>query len=244
MADIADLYEEVRDDICEVVAGLEPDMLDTPVPATRGWTIKDVVAHVTADATCVIAGDFPTGFFEAFGESSAGAQVNAWTARQIQERQGRSLEELLQEWKNSGNELASMMRGEKPWPEGLVTFVDRVLLTDATVHQQDILGALGIERARESAPVKVGLSGYIATMGWRLAAASIPPLKFDLGDKTYTAGDAEPGATVRASRFELFRAMSGRRNPEQVRAYEWDGDPEPYIHYFYPYGPRNDSLIE
>jgi uncharacterized protein (TIGR03083 family) len=244
MAEIADLYEQLRDDISEVVAGLEPARLDTPVPATPGWTIRNVLTHVTADATCVIAGDFPTGFFEAFGESSAVAEVNEWTARQIRDRQDRSLEELLQEWKASGNELAAMMRGERPWPEGLVPFVDRVLLTDAAVHQQDIFGALGIERARESAPIKIGLSGYIATMGWRLAAASIPPLGFDLGDKMYTAGEGEPGATVSASRFELFRAMSGRRSPEQINAYAWNGDPEPYIPYFYPYGMRTDSLVE
>ena len=244
MADLADLYEQLRDDVSEIAAGLEPAMLEAPVPATPGWTIRNVLSHVIADATCVIGGDFPTGFFEAFGERSAIDKVNEWTARQVEQRKDRSLEELLQEWKTSGNEVAAMMRGERPWPEGLVPFVDRVLLTDAAVHQQDIFGALGIERARESAPIKIGLSGYIATMGLRLEADGIPPLEFDLGDKSYTAGEGEPGATVSASRFELFRAMSGRRNPEQVRGYGWDGDPERYIGYFYPYGVRNDSLVE
>jgi hypothetical protein len=38
--------------------------------------------------------------------------------------------------------------------------------------------------------------------------------------------------------------MSGRRSPEQVAAYEWDGDAEPYIPYFYPYGIRSDALVE
>ena len=244
MADIADLYEKIRNDISELAAGLEPHELEQSAPATPGWRIRDIVAHLAADATCVIAGDFPKEFFEAFGESSAVARLNDWTANQLQEREDRSLEELLQEWKASGNDLNAMMRGEKPWPEGTLIFADRVLLTDAAVHQQDIFGALGIERARDSAPIKIGLSGYIVTMGWRLAAAGLPPLRFDLGDKSYSAGEGEPAATVHGSRFELFRALSGRRSPEQIEAYEWDGDADPYIPYFYPYGIRNEALVE
>jgi uncharacterized protein (TIGR03083 family) len=244
MADIADLYEGIRNEISEFVSGLEPQQQETPAPATPGWRIRDIVAHLAADATCVSSGDFPRAFFDAFGEPDAVALVNDWTAGQLKEREGRSLEELLQEWKMSGTEIAAMMRGESPWPKDTLGFADRILLTDAAVHQQDIYGALGIDRARESVPVKIGLSGYIVTMGWRLAPAGLSPLRFDLGEKSYTAGEGAPGATVSASRFELFRAMSGRRNPEQIAAYKWVGDPEPYIPYFYPYGIRQDALVE
>lgn len=241
---MGDLYEQLRADISELVAGLEPAKLETDVPATPGWSIRDIVAHLAADATYLINDDFPREFFEAFGEADAVVVLNDWTSRQLEEREGRSLEELLQEWKTSGTEVAAMMRGEQPWPQDNFVFADRVLLTDATVHQQDIFGALGIERARDSAPIKIGLSGYLATMGWRLAAAGIAPLRFDLGEKAYSAGEGEPGATVRASRFELFRAMSGRRSPEQIAAYDWDGDADPYIPYFFPYGIRKEPLVE
>lgn len=70
---------------------------------------------------------------------------------------------------------------------------------------------------------------------------SPPP---DFGEKSDVAGDGEPGATVKTNRFEFFRAMSGRRSPDQIRAYEWDGDPEPYIPFFYPYGIREEALVE
>lgn len=244
MAELADLYEQLRNDISQLVAALEPDELDKPVPATPDWSIRDVVTHLAADATCTIAGDFPREFFEAFGEPAAVAMVNDWTSRQLEDRRGSSLEDVLQEWKNSSTELIAMMHGEKSWPEGTVPFADRVLLTDAAVHQQDIFGAFGFERAREAAPIKIGLSGYIVTMGWRLTAASIPPLRFDVGDKSYIAGEGEAAATVHASRYELFRAMSGRRSPDQIRTYRWDHDAEPYIPYFYPYGIREDALLE
>jgi uncharacterized protein (TIGR03083 family) len=244
MAELADIYDQLREDISELVAGLDQVDLERFVPATKGWSVRDIVAHLAADASCTIAGDFPREFFAAFGESAAVVMVNDWTSRQLEDRQGRPLEDLLQEWKVSSVDLTAMMRGEKSWPEGTVPFADRVLLTDAAVHQQDIFGALGIERARDSAAIKLGLSGYIATMGWRLAPASVPPLRFDIGDKSYVSGEGDAGATVHASRFELFRAMSGRRNADQIRAYAWDGDPESYIPYFYPYGPREDALVE
>ncbi len=244
MAEIADLYEQLRNDISDLAAGLDPDALETPVPATPGWNIRNIITHLTADATCVVADDFPRTFFEAIGDSSAVGELNDWTASQLAEREGRSLEELLQEWKTSGNEVAAMMRGERPWPEGAYKFADRVLFTDVAVHQQDIFGALGIERGHDAAPIRIGLRTYEVGVGWRTAAAGIAPLRFNLGDKSYTAGEGEPGATVLASGFELFRALSGRRNPDQIRAYEWDGDPEPYIPFFYPYGIREDALVE
>ncbi|MDP9067424.1 MAG: maleylpyruvate isomerase family mycothiol-dependent enzyme [Actinomycetota bacterium] len=244
MAEVADLYKQLRDDISALVTGLEPQALEMSVPATPGWSVKDIVAHLAADATYVINGDFPAQFFQAFGEADAVAVLNDWTGRHVEERKSHSLEQLLQEWNASGDQLIAMMRGETPWPDGSFMFADRALLTDATVHQQDIFGALGIEHARDSAPIKIGLRGYITVLGWRLASSGVLPLQVDTGEKSYTAGDGEPAASVKATPFELFRAMSGRRSPEQIAAYEWQGDPAPYIPYFYPYGIRQDALVE
>lgn len=244
MAEVVDIYEQLRQEISELVAGLDPDQLEQPVPATPGWSIREVVSHLAADATYLNRGDFPSEFFEAFGDEAAVVTLNTWTARQIEERRDRPLEDILQEWKNSAHELTAMMRGEKPWPEGILPFADRVITTDAAVHQQDIYGALGIERGREAVAIKIALSGYIVTMGWRLPSAGLAPVRFDVGEKSYTAGEGEPAATVRAPRWELFRAMSGRRSPEQIAAYEWEGEADPYIPYFYPYGIRQESLSE
>jgi uncharacterized protein (TIGR03083 family) len=244
MSDLADLYERLRNDISELVSALEPDDLGTPVPATPGWSVRDVVAHLAADATYAIDGGVPREFFESIGDSEAVAVLNDWTGRQLAERKDRSLQELLDEWTVSGDDLAAMMRGETPWPEGSLFFIDRVLVTDAAVHQHDIFGALGINRDRDSAPIKIGLRTYTAGVGLRLTAAGLAPLRCDVEDKAYSWGDGDPGATVRATGFELFRALSGRRSPEQIVAYDWDGDADPYIPYFYPYGIRKDALVE
>lgn len=243
MGDLGDVYTQLRNDISSFVSELSEDDLARSVPATPAWTIKDVVTHLAADASCVTVGDFPREFFAAFGEPEGVAKLNEWTARQISERKGRSLSEILEEWEGSAKTLVSMMRRETAWPED-VLFADRAMLTDAGVHQQDIFGALGIKRGRDAAPIRIAIGGYIAMMGWRLDPAGVPALVFDAGDKVRTAGSTEPGATVRASRFEFFRALSGRRNPDQIQAWDWDGDPEPYIPFFYPYGIREDALVE
>ncbi|MGH2757086.1 MAG: hypothetical protein ACRDI3_04790, partial [Actinomycetota bacterium] len=159
-------------------------------------------------------------------------------------RADKPMDELFKEWDEAAARLVARLRGHAPWPDVVPAFADRVLITDLGVHQQDIYGAFGIERDRESPPVKIGASAYIVAVGWRLQAEGGGTIAFE-ADKRWVAGPSEePDATVRATRFELFRALSGRRNPDQIRAYDWDGDPEPFINYFYPYGVREEALVE
>lgn len=244
MADTAALYEENRLTLAQLVRGLSEEQLQTPVPATPGWTIRDIVGHLAGDASSVASGDFPEQFFAAFGEPDAVIALNEWTDEHVQRRRDLSLEDVLDEWEKNAAMVADMMRGDQPWPDGIPMIADRVLLTDLGVHQQDIYGALGIERDRQGPLVKLGGAGYVAVLGFRLPAAGLAPLRVRAGDSERVSGEGEVGATVSASRFELFRAFSGRRNPEQIRAYAWEGDPEPYIPFFYPYGVREEALNE
>ena len=244
MSDRAGLYEQLRSEISEFVSELDPAALEKPAPATPGWNVRDIISHLAADSTYAVAGDFPAEFFAAIGDTSVIGTLNDWTQRQVKERKDRSLQELLDEWQTSGDELIEMMRGEKPWPDGMLFFVDRILVTDAAVHQQDIFGALGLERSRDNEAIRLALRTYSAGIALRLGGTDLEPLCIDFGEDSYTHGDGEPGATVRGTPFELFRALSGRRSPEQIAAYEWDGNAEPYIPYFYPYGIRQDALVE
>lgn len=47
-----------------------------------------------------------------------------------------------------------------------------------------------------------------------------------------TPPPGEPGGRVEAARFELFRALTGRRSLGQIRRFSWDVDPEPYLRAF------------
>jgi uncharacterized protein (TIGR03083 family) len=244
MGDLAEVYDGVRGEISNLVAGLSEDDVTRPVPATPGWTIRGILAHLAGDAACVIVGDFPNEFFAAMGDEAAIADLNEWTAGHVSKRAGMSVHEICDEWEISSKTVTDMMRDPTSWPDNVPPFGDRVLVTDLGVHQHDIHGALGIVSDRDSAPVRVGSAGYVAVMDLRLRTAGAPALRIEAGDKSWVIGGDEPVATLRTDRFELFRAMSGRRSPDQIRAYEWDGDPEPFIPFFYLYGLRTDALVE
>ena len=244
MADLGVLYDDVRRNIADYVRSLDESDLTRALPAAPAWTIRDVVSHLAGDVACVLAGDFPNEFFAAFGEPEGVVALNRWTDTHIQARRQRGLDDVLNEWEANAAPLVAMMSGSRPWADGIPPFAGNILLTDITVHQHDIYGAFGDERDRDSAAIRIANAGYIIGMGWRLAPAGVPPLRVIAGDSDRVAGDGEPAATVRASRFDMFRALSGRRNPDQIAAFEWDGDPAPYIPYFYPYGIRADALVE
>ena len=242
MAELDEIYESTRASIVEFAGGLPEDQLARRVPATPDWTVSDVIAHVTGNVVCVLQGDFPMEFFSAFGEASGLDSLNEWTASQISQRRGRPLQEVIAEWGEAAVELGRLFRGEKEMPDGLPDFMSRVLITDLGVHEQDLYGTFGLEKNRDGVALKLGTSGYIAMMGFRLN--DVGTLRFDAGDKQWTAGSGDPSATVTASRFEFFRALSGRRNLDQLRAWDWNGDPEPFLPYFFPYGVREASLVE
>lgn len=244
MADAASVFEEARKNLTGLLRGLSRDERITSVPATPGWTIRDIASHLAGDASAVIAGDFPREFFESFGDPRGVETLNAWTADHVSSRADRTLEDVLDEWDVSSRTLVSMMRGETPWPAEMPPFTDRVLLTDLGVHQQDIYGALGLRKEREGPLVRMATAGYVAIIAFRLVGTDLPPLRVVAGDSERSAGEGEPGATVRADRFEMFRALSGRRSPEQISAFDWTGDATPYIPYFYPYGIREQALVE
>lgn len=244
MADLADVYAITRKELASFVSSLPEEDLERPVPATPGWSIRDVIAHMAGVLECIGRGDFPVEFFFDLGSQQGVAVLNEWTDRHVEGRADRPLQELLDEWETGAAAVMPMLRGDESWPDGVLPFAGHVLATDLAVHQQDVYGALGLVKDRDAAPVAVGLGTYRAGVDLRLKASGGPALRFVTERKEAVAGDGDPRATVRASRFELFRALSGRRSPEQLGAYEWEGDPEPFFELFYPYGVRADALVE
>ena len=57
-------------------------------------------------------------------------------------------------------------------------------------------------------------------------------------------GDGPTAAAVRVTRFEFTRAAAGRRSPDQVAAYEWDGLARPDLLVVNPFTPRLAALVE
>ena len=160
MADFSGVYDETRRRLCEFVRSLTEADQHRPVPATPGWTVHDVVAHLTGDLEAVQADNLPSSFFAALGDQEEVVKLNAWTGRMVEERRDRPTPDVLSEWEQRTALAMEMLRGEQPLPSGWPSFNNRVLISDIGVHEQDIYGAFGVVHERDCSAVRIGTSLY------------------------------------------------------------------------------------
>jgi uncharacterized protein (TIGR03083 family) len=213
MADVGIVYASIRERVVALARDLSPDQLAVPVAACPAWSVQDVVAHLSGSVVDVNAGRLE------------GVGSDPWTERQVAERKGRPVGELLDEW-----ELGS------PSFEAGLSAIGGVMaalaVADAWNHEQDLRGALGLEFGRDVDAEHISIEGYAGAKSHALATAGVPALKLAAGSHHWLLGDGEPVAEVQAETYELARAVAARRTAEQLRAYRWDADdPEPWVRF-------------
>ena len=86
MPEVADHYRTARLRITELVLSLDDDELARAVPACPGWTVHDVVSHITG-----VADDALNGRMD-------GVATDPWTAAQVERGRGTSTPDLLERW--------------------------------------------------------------------------------------------------------------------------------------------------
>lgn len=241
--DIGVVYAAGRERVTGLLEELSDDGAATPVPTCPEWTVHDVVAHLAGTCTDILSGNID------------GVATDGWTAAQVDARRDRSLAELLAEWNDAGPQVEALA-GAFPGRAG------EQWVTDATTHEHDIRVALGAHGARESDAVAIALD-FLVTAGfasslvhrglgavevragdrrWLVGGGEAPTawdtlLAADVDAGSPSGGDGvEPSITLSATPFELFRALTGRRSAAQIAAYDWSGDPAPYVDAFI-YGP-------
>ncbi|MGH9050916.1 MAG: DinB family protein [Acidimicrobiia bacterium] len=219
MADYAQTYRDARGRVIDLVGRLDQDQLDMIAPATPEWRVRDIVAHLAGVCADVVAGNLD------------GVATDAWTARQVDARRDRRFDDVLREWEETGAAVEAVV---PDFPEVAVG----QMITDTATHEQDVRGALGARGARDSDAVDIAVR-WGAQMLDRTQ-----PLRFETDAGALDASDGTPVATVRASRFELLRAMTGRRSLDQMRAYGWKGTPCPERLLLPIFGPRAEALVE
>jgi hypothetical protein len=167
------------------------------------------------------------------------------TGREVAERVGRSLPSLVEEWRDATTALMPIMRGERPFPEPVPSIFSGVLINDVVVHEGDIRLALGLQPVERGAALSLAIAGYGFSLDYRIRALGLAPLMLEYDDRQRRfGGDADVGATLRASRYELIRCLASRRAASDIRNYEWTGDPEPYIPILPEYGPVATGYTE
>jgi uncharacterized protein (TIGR03083 family) len=220
-ADTARHYDNAHQRLVALVRSLTDEQLATNVPGTPKWAVHDALAHLAANTTDGIAGRI------------TGIPTEEFTDEQVRQRRGRSVGDLVAEWQgNLPTMLDAANAGLAP-PN---------LAVDAVTHEQDVRGAIGAERVDDRDAVRFSLELFALGIRFRMKHADGLALRLQATDSDFLvmAGEGAAPATLRASEFELFRTLSGRRGRAAVLAMDWDGDGVAYLPWLNLFGSVPD----
>jgi uncharacterized protein (TIGR03083 family) len=212
VTEVADHYRTARLRITELVLALEDDDLTRAVPACPGWTVHDVVSHITGVADDAVHGRMD------------GVATDPWTAAQVDRGRGMSTQDLLERW----TEQAAVLESFPLPPQAVI---------DLTTHEQDIRGAVDQPGARDTEEIQFAFERVA-----QRAVEVVPGLRVETDGATYGPEDAD--CTLRGDRYDLFRAMMGRRSLAQLRALDWGGEPPAAIEEVVVFGPAPADIVE
>jgi uncharacterized protein (TIGR03083 family) len=213
MRAVADHYRTARLRITELVLTLDDDDLTRAVPACPGWTVHDVVSHITGVADDAVHGRMD------------GVATDPWTAAQVDRGRGIATEDLLERW----TEQAAVFESFPLPPQAVI---------DLTTHEQDIRGAVDQPGARDTEEIQ-----FAFELVAQRAVEAVPGLRVETDGATFGPEDAA-ACTLRGDRYDLFRAMMGRRSLAQLRALDWRGEPPAAIEELVVFGPAPADIVE
>lgn len=224
MGELGDAYRGVRIRVTDLVSAAGDDAVLKIAPATPDWTVKDNLAHLTGITADIVNGNLN------------GVGTDEWTAAQVGARRTRDLAELLAEWDTHASAV-----------EAMVDQFGRAgcqLVTDAATHEHDIRGAFDQPGARDTDAVQIGFEFVGTALGGALDAAGTGALRVEHDTGATTFGANDPTTKLRTTRFEFLRATTGRRCPEQIAEYDWDGGTPPDGLVLGLFTIRADPLLE
>jgi uncharacterized protein (TIGR03083 family) len=244
-----------------LVSGLSPDDAAKRAPACPEWSVHDVVAHLSGVCADVLAGNIE------------GVATDPWTAAQVETRRDWPLDKLLAEWTDVGPQVEAMAqffpgRVGSQWVLDLHTHEHDIRHAIGAPGAKDSeginvgvrflveVGVLSGVAVRGLPPLEIRAGDQQWVAGTGEPAATDDPAALDeavtaaagavlMGGEPPVA-DVQPQAVLKVEPFELFRALTGRRSQDQIRAYDWSVDPEPYLPLFEfgPFTTRDEALAE
>lgn len=218
-------YRAAREAVAELVRTLGPAQLQASVPACPGWSVHDVVSHLTGVATDVVNGQ------------ARGAPDDERSTAHVAERAGTPTSIVLREWERSASQFEAVLSKSHS--------SDLAPVFDIAVHEHDIRGALGLPGNRDGELIDLAVGHTTQLWLSKIESAGLDTVVIvdDVG--SVIAGGADAPVTFRASRFEFFRAAFGRRSPAQIeRRFNGADDPSPYVPLLCLLGPAKADIIE
>jgi uncharacterized protein (TIGR03083 family) len=215
--DYAQAYKDVYQRICSIVSERSADV---EVPTCPGWTVKDVIAHCA-------------GFFDEYkNKPKEEAFSQDWGDQQVDKRKMRSLQECLSEWTEYVQDPGDLFDSH----------LAPVALSDVLAHEQDIRTAVDEPGGQDDENIVPAVEMALNFVAMKAEGADLPGLRIVTDDVDKQVGQGEPVATLRASTFELFRALHGRRTEDQLRAMDWEGEADPFIPILPIFGPTKEKV--
>lgn len=197
--------------VIALVGGRPSEQTEVTVPACPDWTVRDLFSHMVGLGSDVVAGDEPDDHNE------------SWTRKQVAARADRDVAALVDEWEATAEPLREWMRANGTRPLG-----------DVTIHEQDLRGALGEPGAQDTPALAAIRDTFVGRFADRLG--DLQPIAL-VGESwqwvsSGSVDDAAVRVRVRASDFDLARAVMSRRSANQLRSWTARGDVEPYLDAF------------
>ena len=165
-----------------------------------------------------------------------GVTTDAWTQAQVDARADLTVEEILDEWRTTGPEIDQLIPS--------FGVLAGQFLVDATTHEHDLRNGLGRADERDSDAVDLSFHWLGSRTGEIRAAAGAGACEIETDAGRVTFGAGEPTATASTTRFEFFRAATGRRSLSQIEAWGWSGDARPELVVMPIFVPRAEPFEE
>jgi len=216
-------YREAVESFIEFARTLSEEDWKVDVSCNPGWTVRDVLSHVSGIPDDGLAG------------RTDGAATEPWTASQVERNAHFTVEELLERWESQyaifGQAIAAMGEYRPPF--------------DCHAHEHDVRQALGRPGNRDSAIIDDAAAALITGFTDLPIALTV---EFDDG-AALDGGDPDADTTVRlaTTRFEIFRSRLGRRTPGQLRSLDWSGDDaaiDQVVGAWFQFGPSEIEIVE
>lgn len=214
---MARLYQETRERICSLMTGPDDGAWAAELAACPGWSVRDVLAHMTAVAEDWVAGRL------------AGPPTDEQTAAQIARFRDHDVADVITAWNDAAARLDHMAEtGGGPPPLG-----------DVVAHEHDVRAAIGCPGARDSEAVWLSSDQLLANLRTPVA------LRVEVEDGEYRCGPMDgPEICLRTTRFEALRWRTGRRSRAQLAGMDWSADPSAVLDHLYLFGPAASNVIE
>lgn len=188
----------------ELVGSLNEEELATP-SRCEGWTVGDVAGHVIGTMT-----DIVNGRLEGLGSPEV-------TARQVEERRGRTGPQLAEELEQSTKMASDLLVAfdDAAWAapspggyEGTLGDGIEALWYDAFVHNEDIRAALGRPATRTE-----GLKAAVSHVAFELGKRGWGPATLALTGMPEFPVKGGGGRRIEGDPYEFVLAATGRGNP-------------------------------